>query len=66
MDKMDKELCRGEAQDRKFYVHMFHIALVRKNINTQTTSVVYTQVHMLSRVVDKMDKELCGGREGSR
>ena len=60
---MDKELCRGEAQDRKFYVHMFHIALVRK---TQTTSVVYTQVHMLSRVVDKMDKELCGGREGSR
>ena len=36
---MDKELCRGEAQDRKFYVHMFHIALVRK---TQTTSVVYT------------------------
>ena len=29
---------------------------------TQTTSVVYTQVHMLSRmVVDKVDKELCGG-----
>ena len=39
---------------------MFHIALTQK---TQTTSVVYPQVHMLSRVVvDKVDKELCGGR----
>ena len=62
---MDKELCRGEAQDRKFYVytHVSHCTYAK----TQTTGVVYPQVHMLSRVVvDKVDKELCGGRAHAR
>ena len=64
---MDKELCRGEAQDRKIYVHMFHIALTQKHKHKNNQCSVHTSAYMLSREVDdKMDKELCGGREGSR
>ena len=63
---MDKELCRGEAQDRKFYVytHVSHCTYA-KNTNNQCSVPTSAYVKQ-GGVVDKVDKELCGGREGSR
>ena len=44
MDKIDKELCRGEAQDRKFYVYTCFTSHLRKNTNNQCS--VHTSAYV--------------------
>ena len=67
MDKMDKELFRGEAQDKDKDKSMYTCFTLHLRKNTNNQCSVHTSAYVKQGgVVDKVDKELCGGGEGSR